>query len=366
MNAAFFPARPGFPLVPRPITSGARALRMLLFYLLSGGMAIVASAAVDPADSLKSFSDFRSLDPARLLDGEIVGKRGALMAFSQGIRAETCFAVPVPPEEAAHRLQVWDPLCRQAPHVLAFSQVSTPCEAADFENLSLKPGHHAMRWLLEKSAATTARRSELNLTYDEASRLGISAKANPDPQNLSAVWAKLLLERARTFQRQGFAGLLPYEVGGKAVAPAELLRTLLRENVEMAREFTPLLQQAGVVGNDPTSRLTPFLYWGLCEANRRGTLNLGAVYWLPHKDSHLLLDVQYYVSGTYYIYATLYKVGPIQAGARTGALVWRGDFFAAPGLAYTKGTERLAYGAIMVQDLKKAVRCFQDNVTAKP
>jgi hypothetical protein len=65
----------------------------------------------------------------------------------------------------------------------------------------------------------------------------------------------------------------------------------------------------------------------------------------------------------YYTYVTLYQVWPIQERGRSGALVWRGDFFAAPTLTFTKGAERLAYGAIMLQELKKAVRCFQEHVT---
>jgi hypothetical protein len=41
--------------------------------------------------------------------------------------------------------------------------------------------------------------------------------------------------------------------------------------------------------------------------------------------------------------------------------VWRGYFFAAPTLQFTKGTERIAYGALMLQDIKKEIRCFQDE-----
>lgn len=78
-----------------------------------------------------------------------------------------------------------------------------------------------------------------------------------------------------------------------------------------------------------------------------------------------MLDVQYYVSGAYYTFVTLYKVWPVQVGGKSAALVWRGDFFAAPTLALTKGAERLAYGAIMLQELKKAIRCFQNDVVAK-
>jgi hypothetical protein len=35
------------------------------------------------------------------------------------------------------------------------------------------------------------------------------------------------------------------------------------------------------------------------------------------------------------------------------ALVWRGDFFCARRFAFTKGAERMAYGAIVIQEIKK-------------
>jgi hypothetical protein len=49
---------------------------------------------------------------------------------------------------------------------------------------------------------------------------------------------------------------------------------------------------SGVLGNEPANRLTPFQYWGLCEANHRGALNLGAVYLLSLGDRYPLLDAQ--------------------------------------------------------------------------
>jgi hypothetical protein len=287
------------------------------------------------------------------------------MAFTQGIFAQTCFAVPVSAAEAAQRLQAWDPAQHQAPNVLSFTQVPVPCDADDFQTLELKPNQHALRWLLDRSLETTPARSELNLSHNEARQLAAYAKANPDPKGVSSFWAKLLQDRAMAFQRLGFAGVTPYEVGGKTVSPVKLLQTMLREKPEVAREFAPLLQKCGALGEQPTEALTPFLYWGLCEANHRGTVNLGAVYSLALGDRHLLLDVQYYVSGIYYTIVTLYEVWPIQVGSRLGTLVWRGDFFAAPTIGLTRGTERLAYGAIMQQELKKAVRCFQNDVTGK-
>jgi hypothetical protein len=319
--------------------------------------------SADPVASLKSFTEFHGLDPSRLLDGEILGERGALMNFPQGIFAQTCFAVPLSTDETARRLQLWDPSQHQSPNVLSFNTVPVPCALADFQNLELKADQRSQKWLLDRSLETSAAKSELNLTRDEARQLAECAKGSPEARGISACWAKLLQDRAKSFQCQGFTGLSPYEVGGKPVSLLKLLQTMLLEKQEVAREFAPLLEQCGIVGQ-AVSKLTPFYYWGLCEANRRGTLNLGAVYSLSLGDRHQLLDVQYYVSGTYYTIVTLYELWPIQVGSRIGTLVWRGDFFAAPSLALTRGTERLAYGAIMRQELKKAVRCFQNDATA--
>ena len=90
----------------------------------------------------------------------------------------------------------------------------------------------------------------------------------------------------------------------------------------------------------------------------------GTVYLLPVNDHYQLADIGYYVSGNYYTSITLYEVWPIQSGDKTGSLVWRGDYFAAPTLAFTKGTERIAYGALMLQDIKKEIRFFQDDLKA--
>jgi hypothetical protein len=350
----------------RPMVSRASVVKVASLGLLFASVVTSDLAAASLAESLKSFSEFRLLDPSHLLNGEILGECGSLMAVPQGICAETCFAVSLSAAEAAERLQLWDPAHHDAPNVLAFNPVRMPCDAADFESLSLSSSHRALRWLLEKSLATRAGRSELNLAVSETRQLAAWAKDNPGPQGVSAFWSKLLLGRAKAFQEQGFAGVSPYEIGGKAISPAELVRAMLREKPGIAREFAPLFERSGVLGNQPAERLTPFHYWGLCDASRRGALNLGAVFSLDLGDHFQLLDAQYYVSGVYYACATLYEVWPIQEGGKSGALVWRGDFFAAPTLAFTKGTERLAYGAIMLQELKKAVRCFQKDATAKP
>jgi hypothetical protein len=261
-------------------------------------------------------------------------------------------------------LQVWDPLPHEALKVFAYQAMHGPCVGADFQTLSLKSSQGAIRWLLDKTLATTPDKSDLNLTRAEAQQLANCAKSNPDPHDVSACWMELLRERATVFQREGFDGLLPYEANGTTVSPATQLREMLRQQPAVASRFATLLRQSGLLGGQDAESLTPTLYWTLFEANHRATLSLGAIYLLPQGDHYQLLDVQYYVSGKYYAAATLCEIWPIQVGEKSGALVWRGDFVAAPTLAFVKGTDRIVYGAILLQEIKKVVRCFQDDLKA--
>lgn len=325
----------------------------------------VSSRAQGPVEALKNFSDFQKIDLNRLLAGEVLTERSSLMNFPNGISGQTCFAVPLSAEETAKRLQVWDPSPHADLKVYAFHSLRTPAELADFQLLDFKSSQRPVRWLLDKTAATSAAKSELNLTRKEAQDLAACTQDRSDPQQVSTCWAKLLLDRVLRFQQNGLAGMLPYEMAGDAVSPAAQLRKLLLEQLQVPHEFSPLLKKIGLLGNETTPSLTPFYYWTLFDADHHATLSLGAVYVLATGDRYQLADIGYYVSNDLYTSVTLYEVWPIQDGGKPAALVWRGDYFAAPLLAFTKGTERIAYGVLMLQGIKKSVRCFQDDVKAK-
>ena len=314
---------------------------------------------------MKRFSDFPAADLRHVLDGDVLGARGSLMDFPNGLSAQTCFVTPEAPEETVKRLLVWDPLPHEALKVFAYQAMRAPGEAADFRTLNLKSSQGAIRWLLDKTLTTTADKSDLNLTRAESRQLADCVKGNPDPRGVSACWAELLRARVAVFRRQGFDGLLPYETTGETVFPAVQLREMLRDQPAVARRFATLLLQSGLFGGELSASLTPTLYWTLFEANHHATLSLGAIYLLSQGDHYQLLDVQYYVSGKYYAAATLCEIWPIRVDGKSGALVWRGDFVAAPTLAYAKGVDRIVYGAVLLQEIKKVVRCFQDDLKAK-
>ena len=319
----------------------------------------------DPVEAIKSFSDFAAIDLGRVLNGDVLSERGSLMNFANGISAQTCYAMALPVDETAKHLQFWDPSPYSELKVFAFHAVHAPCESADFQALDFQNRQRSVRWLFDKTVATTPARSELNLTRDEAPQLAGCLPKSANPQKASECWAKLLLARATAFQQKGLAGTMPYEVAGETVSPADQLRSMLLEQLPIAHEFLPILKGIGLLGKDDMPSLTPFYYWTMFDADYHGTISLGAVYLLPVGDHFQVIDLEYYVNANYYTSATLYEVWPVQAQGRSVALVWRGDFFAAPTLRFTKGTERIAYGALMLQDIKREIHCMQDGAKTK-
>ncbi|MGA2604885.1 MAG: hypothetical protein ABSG14_11715 [Verrucomicrobiia bacterium] len=344
--------------------------RGLASVLLAVGAGCVFAVAApgqtpDPVSAIKGFSDFQQIDLSRVLNGEVLSERGSLMDFPNGICAQTCYAMALPADQAAKHLQLWDPSPYPELKVFAFHAVHIPCELDDFQSLDFHNSQSPVRWLLSKTAATTPTRSDLNLTRDEAKQLSECMAQQSDGARVTHCWAKLLLARATTFQQKGLTGTLPYEVAGESVSPADQLRAMLREQLSISHEFLPVLKGIGLLGKDTTPSLTPFYYWTMFDADYHGTISLGAVYLLAVGDHYQVIDLEYYVNANYYTSATLYEVWPVQNHGQPAALVWRGDFFAAPTLRFTKGTDRIAYGVLMLQDIKKEIHCMQEEAKTR-
>lgn len=343
-------------------------VRLVLFLMIGVCCQVCVTPPALGADALtalKRFSDFSTIDITRLLEGEILSQRGSLMNFPNGISSQFCFVAPTSPAETANRLQKWDPTRCTSLKVYVSRRLSNPCEIKEFSNLSLylNPGHRPIKRFFDQTMATSAGTSGPNLTRSEARELAGCVGKDAGPKTLGACWARLLFARASDFQRTGFAGTLPYESGETTVNPSSQIRSMLQEQVRITREFAPLLKRAGLVSDgEGVSPLRPDCFWSLFEADHRATLNLGAMYELNVGDRRQLLSIEYYVSGTYYASATLYEIWPFRYGGKTGSLIWRGDLFAAPQLRFTKGIERIASGAIMIQEIKKEVRCFQESL----
>lgn len=317
----------------------------------------LSSLAAEPLDMIQRLGGFRTVDLARLFAGEILTERGALMDFPNGISAQTCFAVASPPAEVVQRLQVWDPTPHAELKVLAFQVLPAPCHPENFARLQFDSPLRSVRWLLEKTLATSAMKSVLNLSQREVAGLTRS----PNPQRVATGWAQVLADRAATFQLQGWGGIAPYELAGPATSPVTQLRALLHDQAEIAMEFAPVLRTSGLLSGAADPALAPVYYWSWFEANHHSVLSLGAVYQHAEGAHYQLADVEYYVSSDYYTALTLYEIWPVAGGT----LVWRVDLFSAPMLAYTKGVERLAYEVLMVQEIKQETQLMRDDLGRK-
>ena len=319
----------------------------------------------DPLAVMKQLGDFSKIDIKRMLDGEILTQRGPLMNFPNGISSQLYFAVPTSPAETVKRLQSWDPTRCPSLKVYASHELNDPGELKQFNSLYLyfNPANRPIRWLWDQTLATTASSSDLNLTQIEALELTRCVGKAANAKTIGACWGNILFARASGFQRNGFNSALHYEFDVESVNPTSHIRSLLQEQILISREFAPLLQRVGLLeGGAVTSPIRPSYYWRLFQADHRATLSLGAIYALQVDDHYQLLDIEYYVSGTYYTSATLYEILPIQDGGRTGSLVWCNVMCSAPMLRFAAGIERLASGVILNLEFKKCIRCFQDSI----
>jgi hypothetical protein len=342
-----------------------RWLSIILMVGLCCAVSVPASAqAADPLAGLKQFGDFPKIDIKRLLEGEILSQRGPLMKFPNGISSQLIFAVQTSPAETIKRLQTWDSKRYPALKVYASQELRDPCELKEFDTLYryMDPGLRPVKWLFDQTMSTTGKSSVLNLTQIEAAGLVACVGKDSSPKTVASCWSSLLFARASGFQRNGFAATLPYEFDLESVNPAEHLRSMLLEQVGISREFAPLLQRAGLVkGEAGISPLRPSYFWRLFQADHHATLGLGAAYDLGVGDRYQRLEVEYYVSGTYYTSATLYEIWPIREGGKTGSLVWCDVLCSVPSLRFASGMERLASGVILILEFKQMIRCFQDS-----
>ena len=343
-----------------------RCLSILPMVVLCCAMSITAPAqSFEQLAGLKQFSDFPKIDIKRLLAGEVLSQREPLMTFPNGISSQLIYAVPTSPSQTVKRLQTWDPKNYPSLKVHASHDLRDPCELKEFNSLYLylNPSLRPVEWLLNQTLATSGSSSELNITQIEAVGLAGCVGKDASPKTAGSCWGKLLFARAAGFQRNGFASSLPYEFGVESIQPALHLRSMLLEQFGISREFATILQRAGLVNSGGgISPLRPSYYWRLFEADHHATLSLGATYDLKVGDHYQRLEVEYYVSGTYYASATLYEIWPIRDGERTGSLVWCDVLCSAPSLRFASGIERLASGVILAQEFKKTIRCFQDSL----
>jgi hypothetical protein len=318
------------------------------------GLAVCGASAgrlwADPLPELASFSAFREVDQAELKQGAILAEKGLTASSNRGLCVQTCFYVPASPKQAVEALRNWNPARHPELKVYQHRPISLPPLPADFSALQLNPEKRPERWVLDKTKSLAGGKSAFLLSRGEVGRF--QADGGIDP---SQYWQEVLAGRAQAFAQGGLGALAPYDVAGAIQAGREI-QDLLDDDARIWGRFGGFLK--GTVLSSSPAQANPLCYWELFDVTGNGTLNLGAFFFESSDGTVKVADVQYYASGGYYASIILYHFWPWESGT----LVWRADLLSTPSLAYTKGMERMAYGGVMLQEIKKAVRAFQKDL----
>lgn len=316
--------------------------------LLSLVLALVCGAPVLAADALGElgkFSAFEHFDLAKVSGGKVVSARGPAPGHARDLSIEFVYVVPGPLAKVVEAHRQWDPSRHSELKVLLHGDVGAKPSAGDFGALAKAPGGGPVKALINATQKLPAK-DGLQLSTAEA-------QAFAKGPGLSG-WEPLLAQRAAAFTARGLAGQPPYETGKESIRPADEVARLLKQQPKLRAQFRGLIDATPLGGGGGS----PALYWELFDADGVGAVSLGASYVKEGAESAQLLDLQYYASGGYNVYFSLYQMWQITQDGKPATLVWRGDSIASQSLGELRGVDKMGSGAAMMAEVKKAVTLF--------
>jgi hypothetical protein len=322
---------------------------------------VALCCAGDAVEEVRTLTDFKDIELEKLAAGNIASLRGRLMEFPRGISAQTCYFVAASPKATADAIRNWDPSPHAPLGVFAHRAVKSPAREGDFDLSALKTDKSPVHWLVGRTLATKADRSELQISRAEAQEIERSCQGQPqNADTAAACWKKILTSRMAAFQQKGIAEAPPYEMGGASMKMAAEVQSLLKESPLAAARFSKLLGEAKLIGKSTETGpvADSQCYWELITVEDHAALGMGAIYLRAVEDRFQVVDCEYYVSNGFCLSLVFYEIWPV----KDGSLVWRTDLLSSPSLGGMKGIDRVAYGKIMLLEIKKAIAFFQEDV----
>jgi len=318
---------------------------------------IAVPAIAEPLAELAGFSVFDKIDLNSLAQGEVKTVHGPPMT-GRILSVQSCYVMPGSPPEQVDALRNWNPTKHRELKVFLHNDLSGAPTAASFSKLKSAPDNSSVKALVN---ATQKMGSDLQVSRDEAKKFSGSGSAGAISGPVAAFWSDVLGGRAKSFVNNGTAGQAPYDHIGEAVSPNDELKSLLKNQDKIRKQFSEFLGETGI-GRGAGS-LTPELYWELLDVDDLGVVTLGAFYnRAAGNGAYQAADVLYYASGGFYVTLTVYQMWPVTANGKPSTLVWRGDMTSSAALASLHGVERLGSESAMVKDISKAITFFRKDM----
>jgi len=322
--------------------------------------------AEDPIVELKTFSRFNNVSLEQISNQEVILIKGEAMDFTRGLTGEACFVLPTNLEKTIASYRKWDTSKDESLKVFYHRNVQMPPSDNDFKELTSIFKDSRFRWLNEKTKALNPSRTDLFLNKSElVCMFQILNSGKESLESITRGWREVLQARVIKHQSEGLSKNFRYEAGRSEIDVQSDLKSILKEQPKIRKQFSSLLEKTILSANIPSSDLTPIYYWELSEIDKRPAFILGVIYitQMNQQNVYQILDCIFYASSGIYTQATLRQLWPVSIDGRQSTLVWRGDLVSAPDLEPLRGIERMAASKLMLQEMKKTILSFRRDVS---
>ena len=311
----------------------------------------VPRAHADALTDLGKYSVFTQVDLPSLYGGKILTSRGPSLS-GRDLSVQAVYVVRAPLARAVEAHKNWDAARHSELKVYLHRDFSNHPALADF-TVPI-PENSAVR----KLAAATEKLpnpGDLQLSKAEAAAFK-SAGSGAFPPGARDFWSQTLLHRASAFLERGLSGQPAYDSSAGSIRAGDETSRLLKEQPNVRALFRPIIEKSPLGGGAGSLPLAP--YWELFDAEGQAAFSLGASGAIQTADSAQVLDLQYYASGGYYAYVTLYQMWPVTVGGKPATLVWRVDLISTQSVADLGPFDRMGSGAAMAKEIQRIVNFF--------
>jgi hypothetical protein len=320
--------------------------------LLSFGLV----ATLVHADPNLGFTAFAGANLSPLANGQVLQARGGLIEFERGVTAQSLYFIAQPPQAVEQKLEAWDPANHSELDVWLHAALPLNPTLADFSALSSLPDNKSVNNMVAATYNYTPGSDSLQVNSAEAALIATGHGQSQSKQFVVDVWSKILDGRVEAFLKNQL-GDAKYVANSATIYPFAECKALLRSDPKIFGEFHPMLKNTPVYNG---SGLKPSnLYYECFDIEGEACFGTGAVYLANPPGTTLRADVEYYVSNGIYTSVELEQLWPMTIDGKSGTLIWRADMVSTANVAYLHGTERLASGMLMLQDVKQAVDAFR-------
>jgi len=324
-------------------------LSAILLCLAFSGL-FAPGARADAASDLAKYSVFSQVDLPSLSGGKIFTMRSPALGFPRDLSVQALYLIHAPVARTMDMHRQWNPGRHPELKVYAHYDLSTHPALADFSQPL--PDIHAVH-KLEDATAKLPDMGDLQMSKAEAAGFKGSGGV---PQ----FWSQLLFHRAAAFLQRGLSGLPNYDSPDGAVGVSDEVTRLLSEQPKLRAAFGGLIARSPLGGGTGSLPLLP--YWELFDVEGEAAFSLGATTGLQTGDSAQMVDLQYYGSGGYYTFITLYQFWPVTVDGKPATLVWRVDSISSLSLSDLRPFERMGSGAAMMKDIQRIISFFEKDM----